>query len=134
MEFARSLGFTTIESAALPPGVRFDAVIDASTDAGSPALAVEHVEPGRRVVYIGLSGEPSLVDSRRLVLQDVTAIGILSASPGLDGAIELFASGAVDPRPLVAAVVGLDDVAGVLSGKRDAAWRTGPKVHVDPRR
>jgi threonine dehydrogenase-like Zn-dependent dehydrogenase len=134
IEFARSLGFTTIESASLAAGDRFAGVIDASTGNRSPALAVEHVEPGSRVVYIGLSGEPSLVDSRRLVLQDVTAIGILSASPGLDGAIELFASGAVDPRPLVAAVVGLDDVAGVLSGKRDAAWGTGPKVHVDPRR
>jgi threonine dehydrogenase-like Zn-dependent dehydrogenase len=133
IEFARSLGFTAMESASLSPGIRFDAVIDASTDARSPALAVDHVEPGGRVVYIGLAGDPSLVDSRRLVLGDVTAVGILSGSRGLVGAIEVFASAAVDPRPLVGAVVGLEDVAGVLSGQRDPSWGRGPKIHVDPR-
>jgi hypothetical protein len=35
---------------------------------------------------------------------------------------------------LVAAVIGLDEVAGVLGGTRDGAWGEAPKVHVDPRR
>jgi threonine dehydrogenase-like Zn-dependent dehydrogenase len=134
LAFARSLGFERTWSADRPPDGPFDAVIDASTDANSPARAVELVEPGRRVVLIGLSGRPSLVDSRRIALKDVTTVGILSASPGLDGAIALFGSGRVDPRPLVAAVVGLDEVAAVLDGRRDPAWGDGPKVHVDPRR
>ena len=99
-----------------------------------PALALDLVEPGRRVVYIGLAGMPSLVDSRSLALKDVTAVGVLSASPGLRGAIELFASGAVDPRPLVATTVALEDVAAVLRGERDPAWGAAPKVHADPRR
>ena len=129
--FARSLGLAA--SPHIESGATFDAVIDASTSESSPARAVDLVEPGRRVVYIGLAGEPSLLDTRRLVLSDVTVVGILSASPGLDGAIELFGSGRVDPRPLVAAVVGLDDVAAILAGDRDPAWR-GPKVQVDPRR
>src|SRR5439155_4396892 len=81
--------------------------------------ALDLVEPGRRIVFIGLSGQPSTIDTRHLVLEDVTAVGILSASPGLDGAIDLLATGRIEPRPLVAAVVGLEDVGRVLAGERD---------------
>ncbi|HEY7176075.1 MAG TPA: alcohol dehydrogenase catalytic domain-containing protein, partial [Micromonosporaceae bacterium] len=92
LEFARSLGFEQTWTADALPPLRWDAVIDASNGAPMPALAATLVEPGRRVVYIGLSSEPSHVDSRALVLNDVTAVGILSASGGLAGAIELYAS------------------------------------------
>ena len=85
----------------------YDAVIDASNAAALPALALDLVEPGKRVVYIGLAGTPSTIDTRTLALKDVTAVGILSGSPGLAGAIDAYASGAVDPRSLVAATVGL---------------------------
>jgi len=132
--FARSLGFDRVTSEDDPPTGLFDAVIDASTGTGSPARAVELVEPGKRVVLIGLSGDPSTIDTRQLVLKDARAIGILSGSPGLDGAIELYADGRVDPRPLVAAVIGLADVAAALAGEHDPRWGDGPKIHVDPRR
>ena len=134
VRFARSLGFEHVwRPDALPAG-SFDGVVDASNAVELPALAIDLVEPGGRVVWIGLSGQPSPVDSRRVVLKDVTGVGVLSGSPGLDGALDLYASGGVDPAPLVAAVVGLDDVAGVLAGKRDPGWGDGPKIHVDPRR
>jgi hypothetical protein len=74
-----------------------------------------------------------MVDSRELVLQDITAVGILSASPGLAGAIESFASGAVVPDPIVSEVVALDEVPSRLEGRRGADAGPGPKVHVDPR-
>ena len=128
VRFARSLGLTAWTAADLP-ALRWDAVIDASNAAELPGLAAELVEPGRRVVYIGLAGRPSLVDSRQLVLKDVTAVGILSASGGLAGTIDLYASGAVDPRPLVGATVELDRAGEVLAGSlRPAA----PKIHVRP--
>ncbi len=133
LEFARSLGFPAWTAESLP-ALRYDAVVDASNAASSPARAVSLVEPGGRVVFIGIAGEPSLLDSRSLVLRDVTAVGVLSGSGGLDGAIARYASGAVDPRPLVAATVGLEDVADVLAGRRRAEWGAAPKVHVDPRR
>ena len=107
-----------------PPAETFDAVIDASNAPDLPELAVDLVEPGGRVVWIGLAGEPSLVDSRRVALKDVTAVGILSGSLGIAGAIELYASGLVDPSPLVARVVGLEDVAAVLAGGRGGPWGT----------
>lgn len=133
LRFARAVGFERAWLAAGLPELRWDAVVDASNATQSPALALDLVEPGGRVVWIGLAGRPSLVDTRTAVLKDVTAVGVLAASAGLAGAIESFASGEVDPRPLVAATVTLEEVAGVLAGERQPGWGDAPKVHVDPR-
>jgi 2-desacetyl-2-hydroxyethyl bacteriochlorophyllide A dehydrogenase len=114
-----------------PPSVTFDAVIDATSDASVPATALELVEPGGRVVYIGLSGESSPIDTRTLVLREVTALGVLSGSAGLAPAIERYADGSVDPRPLISATLPLEQAAEVLAGWRPEG--AAPKVHFDPR-
>ena len=132
--FAGSLGYEHTWTAQTLPELPFDAVIDATFGPDVPRAAVELVEPGGRVVLIGIAGRPSIVDTRALVLKDVTAVGVLSASPGLAGAITRYASGAVDPRPLVAATVALDQVEDVLAGRRPPGAGAGPKVQVDPRR
>lgn len=111
----------------------FDAVIDATNSKDVPTKALQAVEPGGRLVYIGVSGEPSLIDSRDLVLNDVTAVGILSASPGIEGTIGFYSRGEVDPRIIVAATVGLSQTAEILEGKRPPGSGHGPKVHIDPR-
>ena len=67
-------------------------------------------------------------------MKDVTAVGILSASPGLKGTIDIYGSGKVDPTPIVAATVGLKETADVLAGKRPANAGVGPKIHIDPRK
>jgi threonine dehydrogenase-like Zn-dependent dehydrogenase len=131
LSFARSLGLGGVWTAADLPSLPFDAVIDASNAPDLPALALELIEPGKRVVYIGLAGSPSTIDTRTMALKDVTAVGILSGSPGLSGAIDAYASGAVDPRPLVAATVGLEHVGDVLAGWRPPDAGAGPKIHVD---
>lgn len=130
-EFAASLGFDVWTADTLPV-VPWHAVVNASTADFMPARAVELVEPGGRVVSIGLSRTASVVDTRTAVLKDVTLVGVLGGSAGLDPAIEAYASGAVDPRPLIGAVVGLDDAGPVLGG----TVRTGgaPKTHIDPRK
>jgi threonine dehydrogenase-like Zn-dependent dehydrogenase len=133
LAFARDLGFAAAWTSGTPADLPFDAVVDASTAAGSPALAVDLVEPAGRVVCIGIAGTPSTVDTRTFLLKDVTVVGILSASPGLSATIAAYAAGDVDPRPLVAATVGLDQVAAVLAGERPDGTGPGPKVHVDPR-
>jgi threonine dehydrogenase-like Zn-dependent dehydrogenase len=129
-EFARTLGFDGVWTEDTLPELPWDAVIDASNAPHLPASALELVEPGKRVVYIGIAGSPSTIDTRTLALKDVTAVGVLSGSPGLDGTIDAYATGEVDPRPLVAAVVGLDEVAGVLAGERPDRAGPGPKIHV----
>jgi threonine dehydrogenase-like Zn-dependent dehydrogenase len=132
--FAASMGFEHVWTAGTLPDLAWDGVIDASNAAEAPALGLDLVEPGRRVVYIGLAGQPSLIDTRTVALKDVTAVGILSASGGLEGTVGLYASGAVDPLPLIAATVSLDEVAAVLAGHRGPDWGDAPKIHVDPRR
>ncbi|MFI1212256.1 zinc-binding dehydrogenase [Streptomyces sp. NPDC020802] len=133
LAFARGLGFDHVWTEDSLPDLPFDAVVDATNAVHLPARALEVVEPGGRLVCIGLAATPSRVDTRTLVLKDVTAVGVLSASPGLDETIRAYADGRVDPRPLVAATVGLDDVGPVLSGERPATAGPGPKIHVDPR-
>ncbi|MFJ3034969.1 zinc-binding dehydrogenase [Curtobacterium pusillum] len=131
--YARTLGFDGVWDADSLPDLPFDAVIDSSNAPTLPGRAVELVEPAGRVVFVGLAGSPSLVDTRSIALADVTAVGVLSASPGLAGTIEQYASGAVDPRGLVAATVGLDGAAGILAGERPDGAGPGPKMHIDPR-
>ena len=132
-EFARTLGFAGVWAGGDLPDLRWDAVIDASNAASLPALALQLVEPGKRIVYIGLSGTPSLIDTRTLALKDVTAVGILAGSQGLAGAIEQYAAGAVDPVPLVGATVSLDRTGDILAGQRPDNAGPGPKIHIDPR-
>lgn len=134
LDFTRSLGFGGAWQQAELPALPWDAVIDASNAPAFPALALDLVEPGKRVVYIGLAGRPSLIDTRTMTLKDVTAVGVLAASQGLARTIEHYAAGDVDPRPLIAATVGLDRVGDVLSGWRPGSALAGPKMHIDPRR
>jgi 2-desacetyl-2-hydroxyethyl bacteriochlorophyllide A dehydrogenase len=128
--FARSLGFDHVWTQERLPELPWDAVIEASNASQLPAKALELVEPGGRVVYIGLAGTPSRIDTRDLALKDVTAVGVLSASPGLAGTIDAFAAGVVDPRPLVAATVALEDLPAILAGERPEGAGSGPKFHV----
>jgi threonine dehydrogenase-like Zn-dependent dehydrogenase len=134
LAFARQNGLAGAWTAAELPAIAFDAVIDASNAEQLPALALELVEPGGRVVYIGLANTPSVIDTRTLALKDVTAVGVLSGSPTLAATIEGYARGDVDPRRLVAATVGLDEVGAVLGGWRPDGAGAGPKIHVDPQR
>ncbi|NJP97600.1 alcohol dehydrogenase catalytic domain-containing protein [Nonomuraea sp. FMUSA5-5] len=134
LPLARSLGLGNAWTRETLPSLPWHAVVDASNAAELPALALDLVEPARRAVYIGLAGAPSTLDSRDLVLKDVTAVGILGGSAGLAGAIAAYADGSVDARPLVAATVGLAGTAAVLAGRRPEGAGPGPKIHIDPRR
>ncbi|MEP6843562.1 MAG: alcohol dehydrogenase catalytic domain-containing protein [Pseudolysinimonas sp.] len=130
LDFARTLGFDGVWTEDDLPDLAWDAVIDASNAPSLPARALDLVEPGKRVVYVGLAESPSQIDTRTLALKDVTAVGVLSASPALSATIEAYERGDVDPRPLIAAIVDLDELAPVLSGERPHGAAAGPKVQV----
>ena len=108
----------------------YDAVIDCTDDHRMPAAALARAEPAGRLVYIGIAGVPSLIDSRDLVLGDMTAVGILGASAGLAPAIEHYADGRVDPSGVVRVTVGLAEAAEALAGKISPG--PGTKIHIDP--
>ncbi|QYC43256.1 L-threonine 3-dehydrogenase [Nonomuraea coxensis DSM 45129] len=134
LDLARALGFAGVWTRSTLPGLAWHAVVDAANAAELPALALDLVEPAGRVVFIGLAAAPSMLDSRSLVLRDVTAVGVLGGSAGLAGAISAYAAGDVDARPLVAATVGLAGTVDVLAGRRPPGAGPGPKIHIDPRR
>jgi threonine dehydrogenase-like Zn-dependent dehydrogenase len=127
---ASSFGATGYWTADDPPPVTYDAVVDCTDDHRVPELALALAEPAGRVVFIGVSGAPSPIDSRDLVLGDLTAVGILGASAGLAPAIEHYADGRVDPSGLVDVTVGLSQAAEALAGRISAG--SGTKIHVDP--
>jgi 2-desacetyl-2-hydroxyethyl bacteriochlorophyllide A dehydrogenase len=129
---ASSFGATGYWTADDPPPATYDAVVDGTDDHWVPALALALAEPAGRVVFIGVSGAPSLIDSRDLVLGDLTAVGILGASAGLAPAIEHYADGRVDPSGLVDVTVGLSQAAEALAGHISAG--SGTKIHIDPGR
>jgi threonine dehydrogenase-like Zn-dependent dehydrogenase len=129
---ASSFGATAYWTADDPPPLTYDAVVDGTDDHRVPALALALAEPAGRVVFIGVSGAPSLIDSRDLVFGDLTAVGILGASAGLAPAIEHYADGRVDPSGLVDVTVGLSQAAEALAGQISAG--SGTKVHIDPAR
>lgn len=111
----------------------YDAVVDATFDPTVPPKTLDLVEPGGRLVLIGIDSNPSYIDTRKLVLRDVTAVGILSGSPGLKPSIEYISSGRVDPRPIIGATIGIAEVGNVMSGNRPSGAGPGPKILVNPR-
>lgn len=114
----------------LPPR-SYDAAIDATSDPTAATAALSLVRPGGRLSLIGLAETPSLLDTRDLVLADVTAVGILSASPALADALQAYAGG-LDPTPVVGETIGLAEVPARLAGRTSGG--AGPKTLVDPRR
>jgi 2-desacetyl-2-hydroxyethyl bacteriochlorophyllide A dehydrogenase len=130
-ELAATFGVSRYWTAAEPPTGSYDAVIDCTGDHAVPSSALTLVEPAGRVVYIGVSPAPSHIDSRDLVLNDLTAVGILGASAGLASAIEHYADGRVTPDDLVHVVVDLEGAVEALAGRLSPA--PGIKIHVDPR-
>lgn len=132
LTFVRQFGFAGVHQLHAIPQLEIHAIIDATFSEEIPSLALELIEPGRSIVFIGISGNPSLIDSRTITLKDLKVRGILSASPGLAGAIELLSKKIIDPRPLIASVVSLEESTDVLSGKRPGARHDGPKIHIKP--
>jgi len=130
-ELAERFGAAGYWTAAHRPPGSYEAVVDCTNSPYVPAAAVELVEPGGRVVYIGVSPAPSRVDTRDLVLGDITAVGILGASAGLAATIGHYADGRVRPGALARVLVGLDRAADALAGRISAA--PGTKIHIDPR-
>jgi len=133
MALARDLGARATWTPSEPPSLSWKAVIDATDSPAIPGLAIDLAEPGRRVVFIGVSHEPSLIDSRQIVRKDLSVVGVLGSSRGLEPTIQAYASGVVDPRPLVGGVITLEDVAAALDGWRPEYASRGPKLLVDPR-
>ena len=124
-------GLDRTGAAAAAPGTPS---IDASNAADLPALALDLVEPGRRVVYIGLAGTPSLDRHPHAGAQGRHRRrhpgGVGRAWPAPSSPTPPARSTPVrwSPRPS-----GSIEVGDVLAGWRPPGAGDGPKIHIDPR-
>ncbi len=132
LDIATTLGVDMTYIGRPSGGREYDSVIDASNSPLVPGIALSCVKPGGIVSLLGIADEPSLVDLRSAVLNDVTLVGLLSGSPSFAATIDLVASGVVCTDPLIAEVIALEELTEVLEGKRRSNHQA-PKVLVDPR-
>jgi (R,R)-butanediol dehydrogenase/meso-butanediol dehydrogenase/diacetyl reductase len=119
-ELAHRLGFTVVDSEDLAARRRqgestCDVLLDAT---GAPAVAagfVSWVNPGGRIVLVGVHSAPAPVDLQRLTFSEVEVIGTrVYLREDLEVAIRLIAGGAVDPEPLLTSTVPLSAAAGAV--------------------
>ena len=110
----------------------YHSVVDATFDASIPAKLVDIVEPGGRIVLIGVDNHAAPIDSRKLVFRDITVVGILSGSPGFEESIRFIAEGKVDVKKILGGTVGLNEAGNVFLGNRPAGLGFQPKILVNP--
>lgn len=89
---------------------RFDVVLEASGDPSSVARAMEMVRPGGRIGLIGYQvGATHPIATADLPLSYASLVGVMGPGGKYRQAVDLLASGAVNVRPILTDVVGLED-------------------------
>lgn len=134
LELAERLGFDDVS---LPDelGHRcFDSVIEATGSGTVPERALRHVCPGGVLALLGVAPKPGALDANWLVLNDITAVGVLGGSQCIDDTIDLLRGDEVDVGPMIAVTVGLAEVADMLRHGCKISGTSAPKVHVVPAR
>jgi (R,R)-butanediol dehydrogenase/meso-butanediol dehydrogenase/diacetyl reductase len=79
---------------------------------GVPAVlpqAVECAGRGGRIVAVGLTGEPSPLDSSRLTFYERSLVGSLGYRHDLPRVVKMVADGLLDPEPLISETVPLTE-------------------------
>ena len=109
MALARVMGFDAAVSpdGPLPPGGRFDVVIEATGAADGLARALDLVRPRGTIVLKSTVDDPARMSTWPIVVDEITIVGS-RCGPFLP-ALDLLARGKVDVAPLVTCVTGLDD-------------------------
>ncbi len=116
--------------AALPNGAA--AVIDAVGSSATRALALKLVQPGGRVVFIGLHEEVSSLAANYVVRQEINIQGSYSYTPtDFGSAVDLLAAGVIQPSAIWIAERPLDTGPEAFAGLVAGAITT-PKIILRP--
>ena len=93
-------------------GKGVEAAIDAAGGSAPLDLALSCLEPGGRLLVFGVASEKDLwkIKPYDLYKRELTIIGSFINPYEMDGALNLLASGAVDVKPLISHVIGLDSL------------------------
>jgi threonine dehydrogenase-like Zn-dependent dehydrogenase len=127
LDLARQFGARQVTAEA-PDGL-FSAAVAVSPLADVPARCLSHLEPGGRLVLVGLSGDPSPLESSDLVVNDITVTGLLSGSNVFAETIATLQAADFDPSVLVGDEIPLERTAEAL-GPRPADRQRAPKTHI----
>jgi (R,R)-butanediol dehydrogenase / meso-butanediol dehydrogenase / diacetyl reductase len=120
---AETLGLATLEVGEdLPRRVRravggggAPVVVESTGVAAVLPQAVECAARGGRVVAVGLTGQPSPLDSSRLTFYERSVVGSLGYRHDLPRVVKMVADGLVDPEPLINETVPLSAVPDVFA-------------------
>jgi threonine dehydrogenase-like Zn-dependent dehydrogenase len=127
LDLARQLGAEEV-TAELPEGL-FAAAVAVSPMAEVPARCVSYLEPGGRLALVGLSGDPSPLESSDLVVNDITVVGLLSGSNVFAETIATLQAADFDPAVLVGEEIPLERTAEALV-PRPTSRQGAPKTHI----
>lgn len=141
LELAAETGITAVpvekseeRVSQLTGGRMADVVFECAGRDASFALSATLARRGGAIVLVGIGNTLPAFPWRRVVLREQRLIGSAAHVWDVDvaTAVQLLASGHVDPAPLISRIVGLDDVATTLEEMTTSAHLA--KVLVDPQR
>jgi threonine dehydrogenase-like Zn-dependent dehydrogenase len=112
----------------VPDGL-FAAAVAVSPVADVPARCLSYLEPGGRLVLVGLSGDPSPLESSDLVVNDITVVGLLSGSNVFAETITMLQTVDFDPAILIGEEIPLERTVDALV-PRSASRQVAPKTHI----
>lgn len=134
---AADLGFADVldpdsapTSGEQPPRGWADAAFDCAGAPGVLELCIRATRAGGRIVVPAVSSGATPIPMGQLVLGERTLMGSLGYNGDVARAVALIATGAVDVRPLISAVLPLSEVPAWFADKETAG--AGLKVLVDP--
>jgi 2-desacetyl-2-hydroxyethyl bacteriochlorophyllide A dehydrogenase len=106
-EFARKLG---VETSATPKGRVSDAVFDATGSAAVMGDSLNHVAPGGRLVFVGLTRDPVRIDDALFHRREVTIYASRNSAGQFPPIIRMLEEGTINTEPWITDRIGLDEV------------------------
>ena len=110
-----------------------DIVVDSAGGPDTPALAVETVRRGGRVVVLAIYASKSAFDFNSLIDTEAEMIGTQgNLQADMEEAVRLVASGEVKTKPLISDVIGLEQVVDVGFARMMASTKDIFRILVAP--
>lgn len=127
LETAKVLGFTNLAKSAdefdQPRG--FDVVIDCTGVTEAIKDGLKHVMPGGTFLQFGVANKGAKVEIEPFWVynKEITIVGSMAVLHSFDRAVELFASGVLNPDVMISDRYSLDNYAGALTAFKSGKGR-----------
>jgi NADPH2:quinone reductase len=132
LDVARKLGAAqAVTDASALDGARFNVAVDATGVPGAIETAIGLLDRGGRMLVFGVSPANATirVSPFRIYNDEITIVGSMAVLRSFGAAVDLLASGAVDPRPLLGEPLPLEGFGAAVDHVRAGE---GIKWHIRP--